>query len=571
MNKTKVFYIFYKLLPTKYKTVLILLIPASLFASIIEVLSIATIIPLVGSFLFPEKISFLKVFDLSNIKFNTLLISIGMLFLFKTIIASGLLYYITKVIYLLRAWVNSKLANNLIYRSVNDKSFPNEPETIRMLSNDVEYFQNGFIAPILIIISDLLLISIMIIFFGYQFGFFFLFIFLISIIVPGFFLYIFKKKFLVKEGHQRLNYETTALEKIRFIYRGIKEIKIQFLQKKLNSDISEIYHKIHIKSTSGSFWRQFPRILIELFAIMFVLTLFVFPYGPEVTPELKIANLSALGLAAFKLFPSAARIFGSLNQLNFANEPVARVINNIKFTNIDHEIKQKFNKLISIELEQQNFKSVDRKIDLSVPHVALYKGDIVGVSGKSGLGKTSFVDSLLGINPDVSLKIQLISEPNNSLCILENGVYKKLSCSYVSQNPVFVKGSIKDNALIVNNLINKQQYLDDFFSILKIFDVEVDSLPNNVVYENFNGDLHDFLSFGQLQRIAIARMLALKSDLMIFDEATSALDDDTQNLFLNYLKKTKKERLTIMITHRKNNEVYFDKVLKFSKKNIIVK
>tara|TARA_A100001011_G_C13857254_1_gene653386 strand:- start:259 stop:663 length:405 start_codon:yes stop_codon:yes gene_type:complete len=75
------------------------------------------------------------------------------------------------------------------------------------------------------------------------------------------------------------------------------------------------------------------------------------------------------------------------------------------------------------------------------------------------------------------------------------------------------------------------------------------------------------LSGGQKQRIAIARALYKNSKILILDEPFSSLDEASENYLMEVLNKIKKNRIILIITHKKNIAKKFDKVLNINIKN----
>ena len=69
-------------------------------------------------------------------------------------------------------------------------------------------------------------------------------------------------------------------------------------------------------------------------------------------------------------------------------------------------------------------------------------------------------------------------------------------------------------------------------------------------YDTFVGERGIRLSSGQIQRIGIARALLKNSELLILDEPTSSLDSTTENLVIEGIKKLKREKTIILISHR---------------------
>ena len=77
------------------------------------------------------------------------------------------------------------------------------------------------------------------------------------------------------------------------------------------------------------------------------------------------------------------------------------------------------------------------------------------------------------------------------------------------------------------------------------------------------GDSGAKLSSGQRQRLLIARVLYRNPEILIFDEVTNYLDANNEKKVLNLIKKLNKEKTVILITHKKNNLKYCNKVINF--------
>ena len=76
-------------------------------------------------------------------------------------------------------------------------------------------------------------------------------------------------------------------------------------------------------------------------------------------------------------------------------------------------------------------------------------------------------------------------------------------------------------------------------------------------------------SVGQLQRFALARALYFESEILILDEPTSALDKNSENKFLKLIKKLKKKKTIIIISHKSTSLKDCDKVYKMSQNRLI--
>lgn len=191
-----------------------------------------------------------------------------------------------------------------------------------------------------------------------------------------------------------------------------------------------------------------------------------------------------------------------------------------------------------------NVKAVDG-VDLDV-----YRGEILGLVGESGCGKTTLGKSVLQLEkPTEGQIIYNDRQSERDLCTLNNKdmmeVRRKLQIVFQdpqsSLNPAFtVFGSLQDPLKThgVRSREERRKVIGDLLESVNMRREHMDLYP------------HEF-SGGQRQRIGIARALCIEPDLIVCDEAVSALDVSIQAQVLKLLKQIKDERnLTyIFITH----------------------
>ena len=95
----------------------------------------------------------------------------------------------------------------------------------------------------------------------------------------------------------------------------------------------------------------------------------------------------------------------------------------------------------------------------------------------------------------------------------------------------------------------------------------VNNLEKNTVLTS-NGEN---LSGGQKQRLVIARALYHNSRVLILDEPFSSLDEKSEEYLMKILNKIKKDKIIIIITHKKNISQYFDRIIMVDEKNKTIK
>ena len=163
----------------------------------------------------------------------------------------------------------------------------------------------------------------------------------------------------------------------------------------------------------------------------------------------------------------------------------------------------------------------------------------VALVGQSGAGKTSLMNVILGFLPyEGSLKI------NGQELRESNLADWRIHIAWVGQNPLLLQGTIKENLLLGDIQANDEEINQALMrSQAKEF---TDKL--GLHHEIKDGGLG--VSVGQAQRLAIARALLRKGDLLLLDEPTASLDAQSENLVLQALNEASQHQTTLMITHR---------------------
>ena len=431
----------------------------------------------------------------------------------------------------------------------------------KTILSEVNQIIGGALTPLMELISKSILaiaLIILIIFIDFEVAFligsFFVFLYLL----------IFKStnNFLLKIGKERLDANKKRFIAVNDVFSSIKMMKITHKENHYINKFSVSTKKFSNTLASLHIFSQMPRFALEglTFGGMILLTLFLMSKKGSLGNSLPLITLYAF--AAYRLLPAIQQIYSSFNQLKFIGPAVDSVYQDIKnLTSNEIILDNKDNSLnFKNEIVLKNiFYSYpnSRKKALSNISINFPSKSTVGIVGKTGSGKTTLVDIILGLleAEDGSFEVdgQKISQNN-----IQN--WQKL-IGYVPQDIFLFDCSIKENiALGINTKDINLQQIENVSKTAKLHDFVINNLPDK--YETVIGERGVRLSGGQRQRIGIARALYNNPKILILDEATNSLDNNTEKKVMDAIYKITDDITVIIIAHRLNTIKNCDKIFK---------
>lgn len=191
-------------------------------------------------------------------------------------------------------------------------------------------------------------------------------------------------------------------------------------------------------------------------------------------------------------------------------------------------------------------------LSLSIQH-----GESIGIAGRSGSGKSTWIKVLLRLLHPESGQIYLGGQPLHEVSRTELADL----VSYVGQNPFVFSGTIFENIAYGNGDVT-QEAVQQAAQMANLHE-EIMQMPGG--YQAHVSERGQNLSGGQRQRLAIARLLLKSAPILILDEATSALDNISERHVQNALgiRAAAKDRTTIVIAHRLTTLKTCDRILVF--------
>ena len=206
----------------------------------------------------------------------------------------------------------------------------------------------------------------------------------------------------------------------------------------------------------------------------------------------------------------------------------------------------------SIEFKEFNFSYEDNNHVLEDINFTINKGETIGVVGKTGSGKTTFIKQLLRLYP--------IEE--NTLLLDGKGIEQYYDYSvrekigYAPQEYQLFSKSIKENVLFYR--YDLEDRLDE---VLEQADIKKDIIRFKDGIDTLVGENGLSLSGGQKQRLGIARALLSDPDILILDDSLSAVDSNTEKTIIENIKKTREGKTNIIVAHRISAVRHADKIV----------
>ena len=206
----------------------------------------------------------------------------------------------------------------------------------------------------------------------------------------------------------------------------------------------------------------------------------------------------------------------------------------------------------SIEFKDFNFSYEDNNHVLEDINFTINKGETIGVVGKTGSGKTTFIKQLLRLYPIEENKLLLDGKGMERY--YDYSVRAKIG--YAPQEYQLFSKSIKENVLFYR--YDLEDKLDD---VLEQADIKKDISRFKDGIDTLVGENGLSLSGGQKQRLGIARALLSDPDILILDDSLSAVDSNTEKTIIENIKKTREGKTNIIVAHRISAIRHADKIV----------
>ncbi len=564
----------WKNISQKRKLQTIILIFLMIISSIMDIISLSSVIPFTNVLINPSKLLdnkfLIPLINLFGINSSEEIIKPIIFIFISTAILSGLF----RIIYI---WFTQKLSavigNDLSYRAFRNILLQPYTTHINWNSNNlitsvtektdktVITFYTFFVGISSLFLGILILLFLFITNFKLALS-------CLIVFSSSYFLIIFSTKKRLYKNSKSINYGIEKRHQIQQeSFGSIRDIILDGSHNIYLNLFKKVDYRTRIADADSLVITSSPRSILECIGLTFIALLSIILINRNNNPSDLLPLLAVLALGIQKLLPAAQQVYIGYSTIRANYFQINEVL---KYVELKIESKNFLLKNLSpykpekIELKSISYSySSNKKSTLKKITFNIDKGQRIGIIGPSGSGKSTLMDIILGLLKPASGNFLVdgvdIYANKSEEFTLEK--WQK-TVSHVPQSIFLTDSSIKENIAIgvpselidEDKLINaaKQAQLIEF----------INKQPKG--FNTFVGERGIRLSGGQRQRIGLARAIYKNAKILIMDEATSALDSEVESRIIDSIKNLSKDVTVIMVAHRLSTLTSCDRIMELS-------
>jgi ATP-binding cassette, subfamily B, bacterial PglK len=543
-----------------------------------EIAGLISILPFIAILTNPEIIQdnhilnlifeYSKLVGINNEKNFLILIGLGMflLFTFSLCLKAFLTYILSRFSSFCQFNISKRVISGYLKKPYTWFLDRNSTELGKNILSEVSTVITTGLAPFLnLVIYIILLIFILSVLIAVDP----IIAFTITIIIGLTYLIFYKFLFLLlkKLSIRRFNSNKWRYTAVSEAFSALKEIKLLGIESTFIDRFSLPAKNLAKSQASMQAINKLPKFAIEAitFGGLLIITIYLISINEDFTNIAPIITLYAF--AGYRLMPAFQQVYLSINMLRTvgpALDALHKDLSNIKLYKIKKKDESRLefkNKIvlqdISYKYPNANQKSLDQI------NISINTGSAIGILGKTGSGKTTLVDVMLGLlTPDQG---KLIIDNKK---IKNDNIRSWQNClGYIPQQIYLSDDTIASNIAFGENKndINYEKVIE-VAKVANIHDFINSEL--NLKYQTKVGERGSKLSGGQRQRIGIARALYFNPKVLVMDEATNALDSITEKKIISTILNLKNKKTIIFITHNLETIKKFDQLMILEKGKI---
>jgi len=556
---------FFELLTPRERRNLALLFGAVLVMAGLEVVSVASIMPFLSVASDPasvqENIYLSWAFDVFGFEdIHTFLVALGVLALSALVVSNAFIVFVT---WLQERYVwnrNHSISKRLLQRYLQQpyeffltknssdlsKNILEETRevTVQMLLPALRGLAKGLVA--LAIIGFLVFVDPLV-------------AFIVSVVLGGAYvaIYALVRRKLDTIGAERVEANRARYQSVSEAFGGIKEVKLRGTEDVFLNQFDQPSKRYAHYKTLNQVINKAPRYILEAIAFGGIILIAVYFIAVRSSIQQVVPMLGLYAFAGYRLMPALQQAFKGVAKARF-NRAALKTLHEATCYQSQTETSTPINRSHSstsgTNIELNNRLVVDgitftypgahkpaiRDLSLEIP-----AWSTVGFVGKTGSGKTTAVDLMLGLlQPqegsilidEIPLREDILRAWQSEIGYVPQHIY--LTDDTIAQNVAFGVSAEEIDYVAVRKSLKMAQ-------IAKFVENELPKGLDSIV-----GERGVKLSGGQRQRLGIARALYHQPSVIFFDEATSALDQETEREVMEAIYALEGTRTIVMISHR---------------------
>lgn len=562
MKDLKLICQFISAFPVRERRSLYILVIFLVAVGVLELITVGALYPAVMSIIEPNSINEIfkgnAFFDKSN---NLLVDQRGLLLLFCILLVvtnlSRLLMFKVSVArsFLVAATINARIFDKKIKSSYQTWKNEARSDFVSITTIKSGILVYNIVSPLVVLGS-----TIIILFLYSCSAFFFVKLEYVFILVIAVFFYL-AINHIAKRKLYNLSIDidgsVDAVSKVASqAYSAKQDIILDNSYEWYASKFSSNENKLRESQAAASFISAMPRYLVETL-IMAFLILSVY-FSKEVGPKL-VSEIAVIGFASLRLAPILQQAYSSLASIQGYRETIIEFSEVLNQKDFQFKNATKKTKIQSISLRDVFYRHPNsNKYTLKGINFEFQKGFVYGISGPSGVGKSTLLEIVSGLLEPTTGKVIYMDDEQR--IVGKQDARGKIG--YLSQTPYIVEGNARENV----NIYSKN-FDQDLFEQCLISSGLGYWISREEVDRVFTSDGNN-LSGGQRQRLSLARLLYKKKDLIVLDEFTNGVDANTEARILRSIKEMKKDKIIILVSHRASAMSVCDEVFELKQADL---
>ncbi|HIK24879.1 MAG TPA: ABC transporter ATP-binding protein [Thermosynechococcus sp. M46_R2017_013] len=537
-----------------------------LIGSILEAIGVGLVLPFIAIIEKPSRLNDLLFWRHSAVPLTRqeeyqwlliLSISFAILFIGKNLFIAGSSYLQLKFLNEKRLKFSVMLLRSYLFKPYTFHLQNNTAKLTQNANNETANIFNGYLLPLLIIISESLIVFAIFAVIILSNPFISLIVIAVLAILSYLFFRFFRRK-LKAIGAKRVHYAQKVVQSINQGLGGIKEVKVLGREQVF----LDVYEQNLIEERKANFFlsfiNQLPRAYFEILAVTTIILIIILTLIQRGSVAQVLPLISLFAAAAFRLLPSANRLIMNLNNAIFYSASVDIIYDDVlearslQIQRAEPAAVKPFRdrlELIDLYYTYPNAPSPA----LCGVSLTIKQGEMVGFVGASGAGKTTIVDLILGLLEPSQGDIRVDGES-----IYHNLAQWQRQIGYIPQTIYLSDDTLRRN--IAFGLPDEAIDETAVWAAVEAAQLStfVRTLPDGL--DTVVGERGVRLSGGQRQRVGIARALYHNPSVLVMDEATAALDNQTEAGVMAAIQSLSRNKTIIMIAHRLSTVMECDRL-----------